>query len=115
MTKRRRIGTRERANIFLANGGRCHLCEGLIRPGEAWEVSHDTPLEMGGADEGDNLKPAHAKCHRAHTAQVDIPQIRKAQRREAKHIGAKAPSRNPLPCGRRSRLKKKLNGQVVER
>lgn len=109
---RRRISTRERVDIFQRNDGRCHLCGGRITSGEAWEVSHDTPLEMGGADEGDNLKPAHAKCHRAHTAKVDIPQIRKAQRREAKHIGAKAPSRNPLPGSKASGIRKRMNGKV---
>lgn len=112
---RRRISTRERVDIFQRNGGICHLCHGAITAGQAWEVSHDTPLELGGADEGDNLKPAHAKCHRVHTATVDVPTIRLAQRREAIHIGAKAPSRNPMPFGRSSKLKRKLDGTVVER
>lgn len=112
---RRRISTRERVDIFQRNDGRCHLCGGRIDAGQAWEVSHDTPLQMGGADEGDNLKPAHAKCHRIHTASVDLPQIAKAKRREASFRGAKAPSRNPLPFGRNSRLKRKVNGQVVPR
>lgn len=109
---RRRISTRERVDIFQRNGGVCHLCQGRITSGEAWEVSHDTPLEMGGADEGDNLKPAHAKCHRIRTATVDVPQIRKAQRREAKHIGAKAPSRNPLPGSKASGIRKRMSGKV---
>lgn len=112
---RRRISTRERVDIFQRNGGTCHLCNGRIVAGEAWEVSHDTPLEMGGDDEGDNLKPAHAKCHRIHTATVDVPHIRKAQRREAKHIGAKAPSRNPLPGGRLSAWKKTFSNGWVKR
>jgi len=112
---RRRISTRERVDIFQRNDGRCHLCGTRIIAGEAWEVSHDTPLEMGGADEGDNLKPAHVKCHRAHTAQVDIPQIRKAQRREAKHLGCKAPSRRPMPFGKASKWKKKLTGEICKR
>ncbi len=112
---RRRISTRERIDIFQRNDGRCHLCGGRIDAGQAWEVSHDTPLEMGGADEGDNLKPAHAKCHRIHTATVDVPQIRKAQRREAKHIGAKAPSRNPLPGSKSSPWKRTFSKGWVPR
>jgi len=112
---RRRISTRERVDIFHRNDGKCHLCGLRIDAGQAWEVSHDTPLQMGGADEGGNLKPAHAKCHRIHTASVDLPQIAKAKRREAAFRGAKAPSRNPLPAGKKSPWRKKLNGQVVPR
>lgn len=111
---RRRISTRERVDIFGRNNGICHLCSMKIDAGQEWDVSHDTPLEMGGADEGDNLKPAHRRCHRHHTATVDVPVIRKTQRKEARHLGAKQ-SRNPLPGGRNSPLRKKLNGQVVPR
>jgi 5-methylcytosine-specific restriction protein A len=89
MTKRRRISTKERVAIFTHNNGTCHLCGGAITVGQAWEVSHDIPLELGGADEGDNLKPAHKTCHRDHTAKVDQPNIGRAKRREAAHIGAK--------------------------
>ena len=112
---RRRISTRERVDIFHRNDGRCHLCGGRIDAGQAWEVSHDTPLELGGADEGDNLKPAHAKCHRLHTASIDLPQIAKAKRREAAFRGAKAPSRNPLPGSKSSQWKRRMNGEWVKR
>ena len=111
---RRRISTRERVDIFNRNGGVCHLCNLRIDAGQEWDVSHDTPLELGGDDEGDNLKPAHRRCHRHHTATVDVPVIRKAQRKEARHLGAKQ-SRNPLPFGRNSKLKRKLDGSVVKR
>ncbi len=94
--KRRRISTRERLAIFKRDDSVCHLCGGKINAGEAWEVSHDIPLEMGGADDGDNLKPAHKKCHRPHTAEVDIPQIAQAKRREASHLGATAKSARPI-------------------
>lgn len=97
--KRRRISTKERLRIFAAEGGVCHLCLGKVQPGEAWDVSHEVPLELGGEDGGDNLRVAHAKCHRAHTAKTDVPRIAKAKRREAAHLGAKAPSRHS-PAGR---------------
>jgi 5-methylcytosine-specific restriction protein A len=111
---RRRISTRERVDIFNRNNGICHLCSMKIDAGQEWDVSHDTPLEMGGDDAGDNLKPAHRRCHRHHTATVDVPIIRKAQRKEAKHIGARKSAR-PLPAGRSSPWKKTLSGKVVPR
>ena len=112
---RRRISTRERADIFLRHGGHCALCGGSIMPGDGWDVHHATPLELGGEDGGDNLVPAHRACHRHHTASEDVPRIRKAQRQQAKHLGFRAPSRTPLPFGRRSPLRKKINGQIVRR
>lgn len=111
---RRRISTRERVAIFAAADGRCHICGARIMVGDAWEVSHVTPLELGGADEGDNLKVAHRTCHRILTATEDVPRIRKAQRQHARHIGAKV-SRNPMPGSRASGFKKHMDGRVTRR
>lgn len=115
MSKRRTWSERQRLALFLKHEGRCHLCGGKITPGEKWEVSHEIPLELGGADDDENCKPAHFKCHRVHTAEVDIPAIAKAKRRQARHLGAKPPSRRPLPGSKGSKWKKKLDGTVVPR
>ena len=112
---RKSLSTRDRLRIFTLHGGVCHLCGGKVQAGEAWDVSHDTPLELGGDDDDENRKPAHRKCHRAYTAAVDIPNIAKAKRREAKHLGAKAPSARPLPGSRASGWKQKLSGEWVRR
>lgn len=91
MTKRRSLTGKDRLRIFAAHGGRCMFCGGKIEAKrEAWEVSHDIPLEMGGADDDVNRKPAHKKCHRTHTYTVDAPAIAKAKRREIKDMGAKS-------------------------
>lgn len=111
---RRSISTRERVRLFQLHDGICHLCGGKIAVGERWEVSHDIPLELGGADDDANRKPAHYRCHRTHTATVDAPNIARAKRREAKHIGAKRSSR-PMPGSKASPWKRKMNGQTVER
>ena len=92
MTKRRRISTRDRAKLFAAHKGVCHLCGTRIQPGEAWGVSHPIPLECGGADDETNWAPAHAKCHKRQTAEIDIPLIAKLKRIEANHIGASRPA-----------------------
>lgn len=96
MAKRRRITTKQRVALFEREAGVCHMCKGLVYAGEAWDVSHEIPLELGGADDETNWKVAHRKCHRSHTATVDIPNIARAKRREANHIGATAPSAKPL-------------------
>ena len=111
--KRRSISTRERVEIFQKAGGVCHCCQGRIAIGDAWEVEHVIPLAQGGADEGDNLQPAHVKCHRAKTAD-DAGNTARAKRREARHLGARVSAR-PLPCGRKSAFKKRMDGTVVRR
>lgn len=112
--KRKRLSTRDRKFVFDLAKGVCHLCNGEIKTGDAWEVSHAVPLEMGGADEIQNMFPAHQKCHRRHTSEVDIPTIAKAKRREARHIGAHR-SRRPMPGSKASGLRKRMNGQVERR
>lgn len=96
MSQRKHITAKERLRLFLLHKGICHLCGGKINGKvEAWDISHDIPLEMGGADDDENRKLAHRKCHRAHTAAVDQPNIAKAKRREMKDMGAKP--RRPWP------------------
>ena len=77
-------------------------------------MEHITPLELGGADDPSNWALAHVSCHKAKTKQ-DAADIGPARRVHARHIAAKAPSRTPMPFGPKSKLKKKINGEVVPR
>lgn len=97
--KRRRIPTTERTALFKLMGGICHMCSQPIKveSGEAWDVSHVIPLELGGTDDESNWDIAHRSCHRQHTAKVDQPNISRAKRREAIQLGSKAPSATPIP------------------
>ena len=112
--KRVRITAKMRADIFMNRGGVCHLCNMKVIPGEDWDVSHEIPLEAGGSDTPDNWLVAHRKCHRHHTATVDAPLIAKVKRIHQRHIGAKK-SRTPMPFGRGSKFKRKMDGTVVRR
>lgn len=112
MTTRRRLNAKDRLAVFMKTNGTCHLCNGRINAAiEAWEVSHEIPLELGGDDDFDNMLPAHAKCHRRHTAEVDAPAIAKSRRVRAKAAGLKKTSR-PLPGSRASGLRKRMDGTV---
>ena len=108
---RRPISTRERTALFLAAGGKCAHCETKIQPGQRWDLDHVRPLELLGADEPSNWQVLCAPCHRAKTA-ADVTRIRTAQRQQARHLGAKAPSRNPLPGSRASGIRKRMSGKV---
>jgi 5-methylcytosine-specific restriction endonuclease McrA len=110
---RKNISTKTRTSLFMKRGGICHLCNGKVGVGEAWELEHGIPLAMGGDDDEGNWFVAHVKCHAAKTKD-DVANIAKAKRREARHIGSLV-SRNPLPGGRRSKFKRKMDGTVVLR
>lgn len=112
--KRVRITAKMRADIFLTHNGMCHLCKMKVVPGEDWDVSHEIPLEAGGVDDSSNWLVAHRKCHRTHTATVDAPLIAKVKRIHQKHVGAKK-SRSPMPLGRNSKFKRKMDGTIVRR
>lgn len=93
---RRSFSRKDRARIFTAHDGVCHLCAGKIGVAEAWEVEHVIPFALTQDDSDGNLRPAHIKCHRVKTHQEDRPRISKAERQRAKHLGTWPKSRAPL-------------------
>lgn len=113
--KRRSLSTRERARLFTLHGGRCYLCGARIDDvREAWEVEHVLPLALGGDDSDDNRRPAHARCHKPKTA-ADVGAIRKADRRRARHTGAKARSRRSFLTNRDGPFKQTFRHGTVRR
>ena len=115
----KRNSTRDRracfdTNKLMGRGGNfylhCHVCKICIHPArEAWEADHVTPHALGGTF----VLPICIYCHKKKT-KTDVRTIAKAKRISDRHYGIKRSS-NPMPGGKHSRLKKKLNGQVVER
>jgi len=90
---RKRFTDKDRARIFAANNGICHLCEQKIDGvREAWEIEHVIAWELTRDDSDGNLRPAHVSCHKAKTHGQDRPAINQAKRREAKHLGIKRPA-----------------------
>lgn len=113
-TQRSRLAPRVRLAIWERAKGICVLCERRIEGvRERWIIEHIRALELGGADEPDNMGPAHASCAAAKTRD-DHHRAAKAKRQKIQHLGA-AKTKRPLPCGRQSRWKKKIDGTVVPR
>lgn len=109
-TPRRKLSTRDRLKVFEAHGGVCALCGAKIDgTRDKWIVEHLRALGLGGTDDDSNMAPAHERCASAKTAD-DIPRIAKAKRVKARHIGARAPSRNPMPGSRNTPFRRKING-----
>lgn len=111
---RKRLTSQQRFALLQRESFRCHICKCQIDPTQGWDVSHEIPLELNGADDEANRRPAHRKCHQIHTATVDIPAIAKAKRVQAKHYAGRSSAR-PMRGGRHDTLKRKMNGTVVVR
>lgn len=99
MARRKSFTAKDRARIFAANGGVCHICGGAIAVGDAWEVEHLIAWALTQDDSDENLRPAHVKCHKIKTHQEDRPAINRAKRREAKHKGYARPQQRLQSAG----------------
>lgn len=110
---RKRFTDKDRARIFAANNGCCHLCKGKIDGvREAWEIEHVIAWELTRDDSDDNLRPAHIDCHKRKTHELDRPAINEAKRREAKFLGITRPKQSlksaPFPAGKARSPKQSL-------
>jgi 5-methylcytosine-specific restriction enzyme A len=89
MTRHRiEFTTKIKLAAFQRAKGRCEECRTRIISAE---YDHRIAWAMGGESTLENCVCLCAKCHRLKTSSQDIPQIAKAKRREAKHIGATKP------------------------
>lgn len=78
------------------------------------EYDHRIPCALGGDNSLGNCVVMRKSCHDAKTREIDAKVIAKSRHVRAGHAKAKV-SRSPLPGGRKSKWKKKLNGEVVPR
>lgn len=69
-----------RARIFMKENGRCYLCGEQVRLGQLFEIEHRIPWALSFDDSDDNLRLAHATCHRTMKTGDDVRQIAKAKR-----------------------------------
>ena len=110
---RREFSAKTKVAAYERCGGRCEGCGAVLHVGR-FAYDHQIPDGLGGEPTLENCMVLCTGCHGAKTAGADVPRIAKMKRQKAKHLGAKQ-SRKPLPGGRNSPLRKKLNGQVVPR
>lgn len=94
--------------------GHCEKCTAKLFPGK-FHFDHRIPCGIGGEATLENCQVLCVACHDVKTRKEDVPLIAKAKRIRAKHIGAQTKSSRPMPCGRKSRWKKTMSGEVVPR
>lgn len=108
----RKTSRKLRAAVFLRQDGVCACCPTKLHL-KRWILDHITPLEEGGADDESNLQ---AICEPCSTVKTSKEATERADYRSTRDrfIGAKT-SRHPMPCGRASRVKRKMDGTLVDR
>ncbi len=94
--------------------GHCEKCTAKLFPGK-FHFDHRIPCGIGGEATLENCQVLCLACHDVKTRKEDIPLIAKAKRVWADHIGAKAPSKRPMACGKNSPWRKRMDGSVVPR
>jgi 5-methylcytosine-specific restriction endonuclease McrA len=113
-TFRSKLTPHRRLQVWERTGGRCVLCHRKIDgPRERWIAEHVRALELGGADDLDNMGPAHEECALVKTRD-DHRRAAKARRQKIQYIGAQA-SKKALPFGKGSPWKRKLSGRIIPR
>ena len=115
-TARKPLTPRQRLALFERFSGICALCSRKIEAGEPWIDEHLRALSLGGGNEEANRAPVHKACADAKTygPEGDLAKAAKAKRQKMAHLGLRQ-SRNPMPCGKGSKWKKKMSGEVVRR
>ncbi len=113
--QREALWTREAEKAHEAGRGEhpiCVLCDCPIAPGQLWHASHEAhkPKWLGGKIEG----CSHERCNRIHNNQFDTPQFAKSERVRKRHYDFTRP-RTPMRGGRADSIKKKMNGEVIDR
>lgn len=113
MTERQEFTRATKRDAFLRAGGHCERCSAKLFPGNV-EYDHQLPCALGGDNSLSNCVVLCRTCHRTVKTPDDVRRIRKSDRQRDRGIGALT-SRNPLPFGKRSPFKKRMDGSVVRR
>lgn len=96
------------------SGGRCEECTAPLSAGNI-EYDHRIPDAFGGEPTLENCVVLCKSCHRSKTSKADQPNIARAKRRQAKHIGAKPKPRRSFATNRDGPFKRRLDGTTVRR
>lgn len=121
---RKRLTDKQRLQLLIANDGRCCICgQPIVGYREQWDDfdlasvpfvdEHVKPLWRDGDNAFSNRGPAHVKCATAKTGQ-EATERAKGRDVAERHFGAKR-SKRPMPFGRRSGKKRKMDGSIVDR
>jgi 5-methylcytosine-specific restriction protein A len=113
VTARAEFDRKTKAAAFARAKGCCENCGAKLSPGNT-EYHHEIEAAEGGDNSLKNCRVLCKTCHGVVTRKVSIPRVAKIRRQRDKHTGAKR-SASPMPCGRNSPYKKRMDGTLVWR
>ena len=111
-TKRGNLSARRKLAIWEREKGKCMVCSVKLVTGK-FIFEHVRALELGGTDTDDNIRLTCKGCATEKTKQ-DHSTAARAKRKKTSVLGLKQ-SKTPMPFGKGSKFKKKMDGTVVRR
>ena len=111
-TKRGNLSARRKLAIWEREKGKCMVCSVKLVTGK-FIFEHVRALELGGTDTDDNIRLTCKGCATEKTKQ-DHSTAARAKRKKSSVLGLKQ-SKTPMPFGKGSKFKKKMDGTVVRR
>ena len=109
-----RLSDQKTAKLFLERGGTCGECKRKLGPSDDWIVEHIIALENGGSNDWDNLGLTCDRCKPLKDA-ADHGKAAKSRKSAARFVVSRSMRKSKFACGRNSKFKQKLNGQIEER
>ncbi len=100
---------------WQASGGCCRDCGRKLYAADRKEYDHDQPDWDGGSNKPENCRLRCGWCHDIKTHKVEAPQRAEMKHHQKIAAGVEREADHPMPFGRKSRLKKKVGGGVVDR
>jgi hypothetical protein len=94
--------------------GHCEQCKKKLRVGE-FHYDHRVADGLGGTPTLDNCTVLCLPCHKDKTRLHDSPIMQKADRQRKAVAQGICTARKPMPFGRNSNLKVKMDGTVIDR
>jgi 5-methylcytosine-specific restriction endonuclease McrA len=111
-TKRGNLSARRKLAIWEREKGKCMVCSVKLVTGK-FIFEHVRALELGGTDTDDNIRLTCKGCATEKTKQ-DHSNAARAKRKKSSVLGLKQ-SKTPMPFGKGSKFKRKMDGTVVRR
>lgn len=110
------VPARVRLRVFERFNGICHRSGRKIRPGDPWQADHIIAIINGGQNRESNLAPILAGKNSPNSEKTaeDVKTKAKIARVAKLDKGLKQSSR-PLPCGKKSKFKRTIDGRIVPR
>lgn len=111
---RREFPVKVKMQAAVRANGKCERC-GVKIPAGGFHFDHHDPDGLGGEPTLANCRVLCIPCHKDKTREDNARMTKADNQRKRVALGIKPTSKTPLPFGRNSAFKRKLDGTIVKR